>query len=573
VLARHSFQIEQATRLGATHIIYPQDSYTGIQRATDAQLHKGMFGNQTLLGGYDVIFDTVGTQKTLHHTLRWARARATVVLVGVNLHLMHIDLTPIWYREVNLIGSIGSSVENWPLGTNERRSTFEVALELIQHDQIHPEHLITHRFPLNNYRTALLTATGKAESHAIKVVFDYSLLPPSVVPNVRASAFRKQRSTFPIDESTSTAENGTTAEGTPSSTQSAEPATSVAPLSPLFSSSQTVAPPREDDEFDEMEDTIPAPAIAKHNRPAPAPEQAQKRSSDQEEDFRSLPAVPAMPEGGLINHGLINRAPTDFEENIPQSKNTLSEQETDVHPVASIEQANEPAATDTTIPSILSETSVSQADNAQSAVETEILYPETTIETPTIKSEEHVDEPAEVEIASTTNIEEPSEAPIEILPTDETPETSPEAVLDSDATFQLPSVSPQEATEHSNVQIDEVAQPTLESGEQPVDVDQYNSESSEQHAVEVPSEVAETSEEFALQPGASSELADSTTPAVQDTPAPSDVADGKETGTHSATGGTEKTLLHTERPTIVKTQNRPRPRTRKKNNRASVEKR
>src|SRR5579883_1664322 len=188
VMARYSFQVEQATRLGATHIIYPHDSYTGVQRATGAQLYHGMFGNKILYGGYDVVYDTVGSKQTLHHALRWARAQATVVLVGPDLHLMNIDLTPIWYQEVNLIGSAAHGIEAWPVGTNQRRSTFGIVAELMENGSIHPEQLITHHFALDNYRHALSTARQKAQSRAIKVVFDYSLLPASVVPNVRAAA-------------------------------------------------------------------------------------------------------------------------------------------------------------------------------------------------------------------------------------------------------------------------------------------------------------------------------------------------------------------------------------------------
>ncbi len=188
VLARYPFQVEKATRMGAAHIIYPQDSYSGVQQATQAQLYKGMLGNQMLLGGYDVIYDTIGNQDTIHNALRWARAKATVVLVGLNLHMMHIDLTPVWYQEINLIGTLGQGMEVWPIGTQEQRSTFSVTADLIMNGLLHPEQLITHHFALNNYRQALMTALAKRDQRAIKVVFDYSLLPASVVPNVRASA-------------------------------------------------------------------------------------------------------------------------------------------------------------------------------------------------------------------------------------------------------------------------------------------------------------------------------------------------------------------------------------------------
>lgn len=188
VLARHPFQIEQATRMGAAHIIYPQDSYVSVQRATSARLYNGAMGNRMLLGGYDTIFDTVGSKSTLHHALRWTRANGTLMLIGQSPHMMHIDLTPIWHQELHLLGSFGGgSSLQWPIGSQQRSSSFSIAAELIERGQLHPEQLITHHFALNDYRLALTTASEKAQSRAIKVLFDYSLLPPSVVPNVRAS--------------------------------------------------------------------------------------------------------------------------------------------------------------------------------------------------------------------------------------------------------------------------------------------------------------------------------------------------------------------------------------------------
>ncbi len=191
VAARYPFQVEQATRLGAAHILYPQDGYQAVQRATGAQLYQGPMGNQMLLGGYDVIYDTIGKERTIHEALRWTRAGGAVVVVGVSLHLMHLDLTPVWYQEVDLIGTLAHGTETWPVGTQSRCSTFAIATELILRGQLNPAQLITHHFPLSEYQRALTTATDKADCRAIKVVFDYSLQPASVVPNVRTSSQRR----------------------------------------------------------------------------------------------------------------------------------------------------------------------------------------------------------------------------------------------------------------------------------------------------------------------------------------------------------------------------------------------
>ena len=197
VMARHNFQVEQATRMGAKDILYDEDKYKSIEKATGGKLYQGMLGNRMLLGGYDVIFDSIGTHQTTHDSLRWARARGTVVMIGVNLHLMKLDLSPIWYQEVNLIGSMAHGTEEWPIGSGNQRSTFSIASDLITNHLLHPAALITHRFALNNYREALQVASDKKKSRAIKVVFDTALLPASAVPNTRAANSAR----FPLSSS------------------------------------------------------------------------------------------------------------------------------------------------------------------------------------------------------------------------------------------------------------------------------------------------------------------------------------------------------------------------------------
>ena len=271
VQARYPFQVEKATRMGAAHIIYPQDSYTGVQQATQAQLYTGLLGNQMLLGGYDVIYDTIGTQKTIHNALRWARAKATVVLVGLSLHLMHIDLTPVWYQEINLIGTLGQGMEAWPLGSDTQRSTFSITADMIMHNALQPEQLITHHFALNNYRQALLTAIDKRDSRAIKVVFDYSLLPASVVPNVRASARHRRQATVDIHMASSLA------------TKDLAPKEPIAPLTehpvtPMPLPAPTLSP-------EPLPRIVPAPPIGTDlSRPLPT-------STPDEEENAQMPLV------------------------------------------------------------------------------------------------------------------------------------------------------------------------------------------------------------------------------------------------------------------------------------------
>lgn len=316
VVARHAFQVEQATRMGAAHIIYPQDSYAGVQRITGAELHRGKLGNRMLLGGFDVIYDTIGNRRTTHDVLRWTRAGGTVVMVGVNLHMMRIDLTPVWFQEIHLVGSIGHGEETWPVGSHEHQSTFAIAAQLIEQGVLRPEQLLTHRFALTNYREALQTATRKSQSRALKVVFDYSLLPPSVVPNIRASRPRRQPAATassaqpPVDELTNVYAAGDDFEeieeaAVPSARQSHTPEPIVmpkippTPLSPVLS--DMVPPPMLDDD-DEKTIVVSLPLPASISLPLPASiskpgQQLQQPAPDSfEEDTQTaIPVIPITP--------------------------------------------------------------------------------------------------------------------------------------------------------------------------------------------------------------------------------------------------------------------------------------
>jgi len=188
VMAKYAHQAEMARQKGADEILMSAEGYAGVARLTGARYYRSKFGVENLVGGFDVIYDTVGTARTLNGCLRWARAGGAVVLVGVEFKRMHVDLTPVWYQEISLIGSLSHGLEQWPLGSHDRYSTFAIAAELMARGLIHPEKLITHRFALTDFPTAFSTADGKARTRAIKVVFDYDKMPASVVPNVRSSA-------------------------------------------------------------------------------------------------------------------------------------------------------------------------------------------------------------------------------------------------------------------------------------------------------------------------------------------------------------------------------------------------
>jgi threonine dehydrogenase-like Zn-dependent dehydrogenase len=169
IATRHLHQSEMARRFGADEITVDEDGYQTTARVTGANLYQGLFHNRMLLGGFDVIYDCVGSAQSLQDSLRWVRAGGSVVLIGVNLSRFKLDLNPIWYQEVDLVGVYAHGVESWQ---GVLRHTYDVVIDLMRQGKLTADGFITHRFPLSEWRQAIATASDK-RSGSIKVMFDY----------------------------------------------------------------------------------------------------------------------------------------------------------------------------------------------------------------------------------------------------------------------------------------------------------------------------------------------------------------------------------------------------------------
>lgn len=170
-LAQFDYQAEMARKLGAKQVIMlGEDAYAEVARSTGGTLYSGMFSNRTIVGGFDIVYDCVGKPATLRDALRWTRRGGAVVLVGVHLAPMRMDLTPVWFEEIDLIGMMAHGGEDWE---GERISTFNLVVRLVREGKLNLDGFVTHRFPLARYRDAITTAVEQDRTHAIKVVFDY----------------------------------------------------------------------------------------------------------------------------------------------------------------------------------------------------------------------------------------------------------------------------------------------------------------------------------------------------------------------------------------------------------------
>jgi len=170
-VARYGHQAALAGRFGADEVIDGKDLYGSTARITGARLYRGMMGSRMLLGGFDTVFDCVGSAHTLSSSLCCARAGGAVVLVGVKLRPLKVDLTPVWYQEVDLVGTFGHGTDTWQ---GRAVPDYDLVLDLLRQGKLTADGFITHRYPLSRWREAVRTAMDK-RSGAIKVVIDHRL--------------------------------------------------------------------------------------------------------------------------------------------------------------------------------------------------------------------------------------------------------------------------------------------------------------------------------------------------------------------------------------------------------------
>ncbi len=169
VIARYASQEEMAKKLGADKVIRGGDLYKAVAEDTDGNLFDGMLGSRMILGGYDIIHDSVGSGKTFQDALRWVRGKGAIVFSGVELASSNIDITPIWHQEIRITGINCHGQERFDAVS---RTSFEWAIDLIRDGKIQIAPLITQRFPISDIRRAVEAMTNKDREPTFKIILE-----------------------------------------------------------------------------------------------------------------------------------------------------------------------------------------------------------------------------------------------------------------------------------------------------------------------------------------------------------------------------------------------------------------
>ncbi len=135
--AKYPAQRRLATELGADLVVGPGEVRRAVRRAS------------------------------LTDALAVTRPRGRIVLVGMP-GSVSLELTPLWHREVELVGAYTYGTETLPDGTTAR--TFDLATRLVQEAGL--GRLVSATYPLSRYREALEHAAAAGPRGAVKVAFD-----------------------------------------------------------------------------------------------------------------------------------------------------------------------------------------------------------------------------------------------------------------------------------------------------------------------------------------------------------------------------------------------------------------
>jgi threonine dehydrogenase-like Zn-dependent dehydrogenase len=171
VLARHEFQAEHATRLGASRVVRARgDALAALADAGGVRLHTPILGRPVGVGGFDRTFVCIGGTGGMDDAMRVTRAGGTIVLLGNASTMNGLDWTPLWLKELTVRGSLCYGAHTHGGAT---RGAFAEAAELIADRRAPVGALLTHTFPLADYRRALATAMDKGGARSVKVAFRF----------------------------------------------------------------------------------------------------------------------------------------------------------------------------------------------------------------------------------------------------------------------------------------------------------------------------------------------------------------------------------------------------------------
>ena len=167
---KRSHEAKLARLLGASRVVSPGDEARQALIDTGARAYMPIVGDEVYAGGgFPLIYDCVGSRETLSQAMRYATPRGRIVMLGCAAEIPKLDLTFIWARELEVKGFVGYGTETF---RGRERHTFEITHDLLLETGTPVHEMVTHVFPLGQYREALRTAGNRRRTGSVKVLLD-----------------------------------------------------------------------------------------------------------------------------------------------------------------------------------------------------------------------------------------------------------------------------------------------------------------------------------------------------------------------------------------------------------------
>jgi len=161
VIARYPQQVKAAKRLGATEVITASKGAAIIDtvgKLTQSRVWKSRWHGLPMLGGgVDAVYDSICAPGTLEIGVRIARPRGILSIIGVEAP-KRFEWTPIYFKELRVVGSNAFGVEEF---RGARKHAMEHYVELCASGEVDLGFLVTHRYPLEEWKAAFATAMAK----------------------------------------------------------------------------------------------------------------------------------------------------------------------------------------------------------------------------------------------------------------------------------------------------------------------------------------------------------------------------------------------------------------------------
>lgn len=174
VLARHPHQATAALACGADGVVVGSGEEAFARLASVLGVRAvGRSEDWMLAGGFPYVVEAAGTAGSTTDALRAVDNRGTVILLGA-MGTGRVDLTPLWYKEAVVIGSVDHGRDpSAAIGAAGpgRDHSIDVALDILARPEVPVDLVVTHEFPLDACRDAVRAALDKRTSAAVKVVF------------------------------------------------------------------------------------------------------------------------------------------------------------------------------------------------------------------------------------------------------------------------------------------------------------------------------------------------------------------------------------------------------------------